>query len=210
MLKISGFIYYREMNNQQDVEIPLINNPIKKRFQSVIKNSFWQSIDDEHWSRWAWQQQNRVRTIAQLQNIINVAPHELSGFEETKNLFNMGISPYYASLMDVNNPLCPIRMQAVPCISELFISPEDLSDPLNEEEDMPVPGITHRYPDRVLLYTIHNCAVYCRFCTRKRKVATPSSASSKMILEGAFNYIEQHKSIRDVVISGGDPLYLFK
>ena len=97
-------------------------------------------------------------------------------------------------------------MQSVPSMSELYISPHDLEDPLGEEHDMPVEGLTHRYPDRVLLYTIHHCAMYCRFCTRKRKVADPSSASSKDILEKAFQYIDAHKEIRDVVISGGDPL----
>src|SRR3989344_9238021 len=121
-------------------------------------------------------------------------------------MFNMSITPYYASLMDPKNPDCPIRKQAVPKKGELSILSTDLEDPLAEERDMPVPGITHRYPDRVLFYTTHNCPVYCRHCTRKRKVADPSSAAATKQLEAGFEYIEKTKSIRDVVISGGDAL----
>jgi lysine 2,3-aminomutase len=94
----------------------------------------------------------------------------------------------------------------VPKSGELIIAPEDMEDPLAEERDMPVPGITHRYPDRVLFYTTHNCAMYCRHCTRKRKVADPDSAASTNQLEESLAYIERTKSIRDVIISGGDPL----
>jgi lysine 2,3-aminomutase len=96
----------------------------------------------------------------------------------------------------------------VPTLGELVFTPVDLEDPLAEERDMPVPGITHRYPDRVLFYTTHNCPVYCRHCTRKRKVADPTSAAAKQQIEGGLKYIEEHTEIRDIVISGGDPLSL--
>jgi lysine 2,3-aminomutase len=108
--------------------------------------------------------------------------------------------------MDPNDPNCPIRLQSVPKLGELTIREMDLEDPLAEERDMPVPGITHRYPDRVLFYTTHNCPVYCRHCTRKRKVADPSSSSANKQLEDGLAYIEKTKTIRDVVISGGDAL----
>jgi lysine 2,3-aminomutase len=121
-------------------------------------------------------------------------------------MFHMGITPYYAALMDPNDPNCPIRLQSVPQMGELNILPGDMEDPLAEERDMPVPGITHRYPDRVLFYTTHNCPVYCRHCTRKRKVSDPSSSAANKQLEESLAYIEKTKSIRDVVISGGDPL----
>ena len=120
----------------------------------------------------------------------------------------MGITPYYASLMDVDDPACPIRLQSVPQMGELDILSTDLEDPLAEERDMPVPGITHRYPDRVLFYTTHNCPVYCRHCTRKRKVADPSTMTAKEQIEVAIDYIAKTPSIRDIVISGGDPLSL--
>jgi lysine 2,3-aminomutase len=118
----------------------------------------------------------------------------------------MGITPYYASLIDPNDPNCPIRLQSVPKAGELSIRENDLEDPLGEEKDMPVPGITHRYPDRVLFYTTHNCPVYCRHCTRKRKVSDPSSSAANKQLEEGLAYIEAHKEVRDVIISGGDPL----
>jgi lysine 2,3-aminomutase len=108
--------------------------------------------------------------------------------------------------MDKDDPNCPIRLQSVPKAGELTILETDLEDPLAEERDMPVPGITHRYPDRVLFYTTHNCPVYCRHCTRKRKVADPSSSAANKQLEDGLAYIEAHKEVRDVVISGGDPL----
>jgi lysine 2,3-aminomutase len=120
----------------------------------------------------------------------------------------MGITPYYAALMDPDDPSCPIRLQSVPKMEETYVSAVDLEDPLAEERDMPTPGITHRYPDRVLFYTTHNCPVYCRHCTRKRKVADPTSAAAKRQIEDSLAYIEHHAEIRDVVISGGDPLSL--
>jgi lysine 2,3-aminomutase len=110
--------------------------------------------------------------------------------------------------MDPDDPSCPIRLQAVPKMEEAFVSAVDLEDPLAEERDMPTPGITHRYPDRVLFYTTHNCPVYCRHCTRKRKVADPTSAAAKRQIEESLAYIERHAEIRDVVVSGGDPLSL--
>jgi lysine 2,3-aminomutase len=110
--------------------------------------------------------------------------------------------------MDPEDPSCPIRLQSVPKMEETFVSAVDLEDPLAEERDMPTPGITHRYPDRVLFYTTHNCPVYCRHCTRKRKVADPTTAAAKRQIEDSLAYIEKHTEIRDVVISGGDPLSL--
>jgi lysine 2,3-aminomutase len=140
--------------------------------------------------------------------VIHTTKEEVLAVTRSASKFNMGITPYYAALMDPRDPDCPIRLQAVPKLRELQISSADLLDPLKEEKDMPVPGLTHRYPDRVLLYTTHNCPVYCRHCTRKRKVGDPSSATSRQNLESALEYIERHGEIRDVILSGGDPLSL--
>jgi lysine 2,3-aminomutase len=118
----------------------------------------------------------------------------------------MAVTPYYAALMDPTDPDCPIRLQSVPKMGELTNQEYELEDPLAEERDMPVPGITHRYPDRVLFYTTHHCPVFCRHCTRKRKVADPTSAAQKKQIEDGIEYIRKTPSIRDVVISGGDPL----
>ena len=165
-------------------------------------------IDTASWDDWRWQQRKRFRRIEQLDAFMRVSEGERQAFAKSDAMFHMGITPYYASLMDPDNPACPIRLQSVPQMGELDILPSDLEDPLGEEKDMPVPGITHRYPDRVLFYTTHNCPVYCRHCTRKRKVSNPSSMTDKDQIETALAYIEKHDEIRDIVVSGGDPLSL--
>jgi len=181
-------------------------NTVRDRFHSAPRPQIWADVPDKDWNNWIWQQQKRIKTMDQLEKVINVTQEERDAFAASHEQFNMGITPYYASLMDPNDPNCPIRLQAVPKSGELKILPMDMEDPLAEERDMPVPGITHRYPDRVLFYTTHNCPVYCRHCTRKRKVADPSSSAANKQLEDGLAYIEAHKEIRDVVISGGDPL----
>lgn len=165
-------------------------------------------IDAESWQDWRWQQRKRIRRLDQLETLLKLSDNERTAFEKSDAMFHMAITPYYASLMDVDDPNCPIRLQSVPQLGELDILPIDLEDPLGEERDMPVPGITHRYPDRVLFYTTHNCPVYCRHCTRKRKVSDPSSMADKEQIELALAYIEKHKEVRDIVVSGGDPLSL--
>jgi lysine 2,3-aminomutase len=172
-----------------------------------VENGFG-PIADSDWQDWRWQQRKRIRKIDQLDGIINVTDLEKEAFAKSDAMFHMGITPYYASLMDPDDPACPIRLQSVPQIGELDILSTDLEDPLGEEKDMPVPGITHRYPDRVLFYTTHNCPVYCRHCTRKRKVSDPSTMADKEQIELALAYIEKHTEIRDIVVSGGDPLSL--
>jgi lysine 2,3-aminomutase len=170
--------------------------------------SIWKAVPDAQWNDWHWQQRERVTTLAQLEPVIRVTPEERRAAVETESEFHMGITPYYAALMDPDDPCCPIRLQSVPTMGEMQIAPADLEDPLAEERDMPVRGITHRYPDRVLFYITHNCPVYCRHCTRKRKVADPTSAAAKKQIEDGLAYIAAHPEIRDVVVSGGDPLSL--
>ncbi len=184
----------------------ITKNTVRDRFKSAPRPEIWKDADPKDWNNWVWQQQKRLKSMDQLEKVIQVAPEEREAFAQSHEMFNMGITPYYASLIDPNDPNCPIRLQSVPKPGELIILPTDLEDPLAEERDMPVPGITHRYPDRVLFYTTHNCPVYCRHCTRKRKVSDPSSSAANKQLEESLAYIESHKEIRDVVISGGDPL----
>ena len=178
---------------------------ILNRFPKADR-SIWADAEEKDWNNWIWQQQQRVKNLEQLGKVIKLTDDERKAYDGSVEMFNMSITPYYASLMDPEDPNCPIRLQAVPKMGELYITQNDLEDPLGEEKDMPVPGITHRYPDRVLFYTTHNCAMYCRFCTRKRKVSDPSSAAQKQQLDAGLEYIRNHKEIRDVVISGGDPL----
>jgi lysine 2,3-aminomutase len=170
--------------------------------------SIWSGAPDALWNDWHWQQRERVTRLDQLEKVIRLSDDERRAVVETDAEFHMGITPYYAALMDPDDPHCPIRLQSVPVMGELNIAPADLEDPLAEERDMPVPGITHRYPDRVLFYTTHNCPVYCRHCTRKRKVSDPTSTAAKRQIEDSLAYIASHPEIRDVVVSGGDPLSL--
>lgn len=181
-------------------------NTVRDRFVEFERPAIWKETPDSDWNNWIWQQQKRIKSMDQLERVVEVDPEEREAFERSHEMFNMGITPYYASLMDPKDPNCPIRIQSVPKMGELKILPTEYEDPLAEERDMPVPSITHRYPDRVLFYTTHNCPVYCRHCTRKRKVSDPSSATANKQLEDGLAYIEQHKEVRDVVISGGDPL----
>lgn len=181
-------------------------NNVRDRFISHPRPEIWKDVPEKDWNNWVWQQQKRIKSMDVLEKVIEVTDEERAAFAQSHEMFNMGITPYYASLIDPKDPNCPIRLQSVPKQGELFISPVDLEDPLGEERDMPVPGITHRYPDRVLFYTTHNCPVYCRHCTRKRKVSDPSSSAANKQLEEGLAYIAAHKEIRDVVISGGDPL----
>ncbi len=168
----------------------------------------WRDVPDAQWNDWHWQQQKRITRLEQLEEVVRVTPEERRATGETASEFHMGITPYYAALMDPDDPRCPIRLQSVPTLGERVVLPMDLEDPLAEERDMPVPGITHRYPDRALLYTTHNCPVYCRHCTRKRKVSDPTTAAAKRQIDAAIDYVARTPAIRDVVISGGDPLSL--
>ncbi|MDR3605805.1 MAG: KamA family radical SAM protein [Oligoflexia bacterium] len=181
-------------------------NNIRDRFVSHPRPALWKDTDSKDWNNWIWQQQKRIKSMDVLEKVIHVTDEERQAFAASHEQFNMGITPYYASLIDPNDPNCPIRLQSVPKMGELTILDTEMEDPLAEESNMPVPGITHRYPDRVLFYTTHNCPVYCRHCTRKRKVSDPSSSAANQQLEDGLAYIERTKQIRDVVISGGDAL----
>ncbi len=122
--------------------------------------------------------------------------------------FKVGVTPYYASLIDARDLACPVRRQAIPSTLELVTSREEREDPLAEDAHSPVPALTHRYPDRALLYTTHDCPMYCRHCNRRRKVGDPASAPRTRDLDAAIAYLEAHREIRDVLVSGGDPLTL--
>jgi len=202
VLKINGLEKKPKVGFDPKKEITIGNNS----FKIGGRKSIWKDIPDHQWNSWIWQQQNRVRSLETLDKIINLTAEEKEAYEKSSEMFNMAITPYYASLMKRDDPNCPIRLQSVPKMGELTIGEDEMEDPLAEDRDMPVPGITHRYPDRVLFYTTHHCPVYCRHCTRKRKVADPSSAAQKKQLEGGLEYIRKNPQIRDVVISGGDPL----
>ncbi len=173
-----------------------------------VRPARWADISPAQWGDWAWQQRHRLRSAEEVGQVVNLTPEERRAFEQGARQFRVAITPHYAALIDPDDPRCPVRQQAVPQPGELEVYPFELEDPLAEEAHMPVPGITHRYPDRVLFYVSHNCPVYCRHCTRKRKVSDPTTAASKGQLEQGLDYIRRTPTARDVIISGGDPLTL--
>lgn len=164
------------------------------------------TVSENDWNDWRWQFRNRITTAEQLEKIINLSQEEKENITECLRTFRMAITPYYASLMSATDKNCPIRRQAVPAIEETTVLDCDMEDPLNEEESSPVPCIVHRYPDRVLFLVTHQCSMYCRHCTRRRVVGEEDQVISGEELSNALEYIRSNKNIRDVLISGGDPL----
>jgi lysine 2,3-aminomutase len=160
----------------------------------------------EEWLDWKWQIRNRITNVKELEKIIHLSEKEKQDISYCLNIFRMAITPYYASLMSPADPKCPIRMQAVPTINETHVLPCEMLDPLDEERDSPVPNIVHRYPDRVLFLVTHTCAMYCRHCTRRRTVGEEDRFITQSEIETAVSYIAKTPQIRDVLISGGDPL----
>lgn len=163
---------------------------------------------DEQWNDWRWQVRNRIETLEQLESLMTLTDKEKEGIKKSLETIRMGITPYYLSIMDPNNPKCPVRMQAVPSINELYKSAADQLDPLHEDGDSPVPGLTHRYPDRVLLLVTDMCSMYCRHCTRRRFAGQTDHALPMERIEKAIEYIRNTPQVRDVLLSGGDPLLL--
>jgi len=168
----------------------------------------WKDVPESDWYNYKWQLANVIKDIDALKKIVLLTTQEQKDVAACLKKFTMSITPYYAALMDKSDPSCPVRLQAIPRIMELNDDPSDLADPLHEDVDSPVPGLTHRYPDRVLLLVTNICSMNCRHCTRRRLVGHTDVHMPKENLEKAFKYIEEHEEVRDVLISGGDPLVL--
>ncbi len=160
------------------------------------------------WQDWRWQFSHRITGVDGLEKILPLTEVEKGDIAKCLQRFRMAITPYYASLIKSASPTDPIRMQCVPSIREMDFDGNGLCDPLNEEGDSPVPHIVHRYPDRVLFLVTLKCSMYCRHCTRRRKVGEEDRIISEAGLRGAVAYIRSHPEIRDVLISGGDPLVM--
>lgn len=166
------------------------------------------NVSDEQWNDWKWQVRNRIETVEDLKKYINLTEEEEEGIRECLKTLRMSITPYYLSIMDPDNPHDPVRLQAIPNIVETHKSDADLDDPLHEDGDSPVPGLTHRYPDRALLLITDQCSMYCRHCTRRRFAGQNDGAMPTDQVDKAIDYIAQTPQIRDVVISGGDSLLM--
>lgn len=169
---------------------------------------FFPDVTDEEWNDWHWQVKNRIETLDELKKHLQLTQDEEEGVRESLKTLRMAITPYYLSLIDTENLNGPIRKQSIPTIKELHVSPSDLNDPLHEDSDSPVPGLTHRYPDRVLFLITDMCAMYCRHCTRRRFAGQKDGASPKNRIDQGIEYIANTPQIRDVLLSGGDALLM--
>lgn len=158
------------------------------------------------WNDAKWQLRNRVESLTELESHLNLTQEERAGVLLAGNKLAMSITPHFFNLIDRDNPDCPIRRQVIPRIEEAWNAPEELSDPCGEDSHMPVPGLVHRYPDRVLFLVTDRCASYCRYCTRSRVVSGVGEQHLETQWEPAFKYLQEHTEIRDVLLSGGDPL----
>lgn len=164
-------------------------------------------VADRDWTDWRWQLRHMLTSAEELARLIELSPEEQRGLAESRHLFRVGITPYYASLMDPVRPSCPIRRQAIPSPRELEIRDAELRDPLGEDHHNPVPCVVHKYPDRALFLVVDRCAIYCRHCNRRRLVGGDDPPTSAEIEQG-LAYIARTPRIRDVLISGGDPFLL--
>jgi lysine 2,3-aminomutase len=164
-------------------------------------------VPDRDWNDWRWQLRHMLTTADELAQVIDLAPDERAGLATAERLFRVGVTPYYASLMDPAHPSCPIRLQAIPRPAELDIRDEELRDPLGEDSHNPVPAVVHKYPDRCLFLVVDRCAIYCRHCNRRRLVGGDDPPTTAEIEQG-LDYIACTPRIRDVLVSGGDPLLL--
>lgn len=167
----------------------------------------WDAVLSEEWDNWKWQMSHRLNSLDEFEAFVQLSPSEKTALG-TRGLFRVDVTPYFARLIDPDDPNCPIRRQVLPTEQELLADPVTMTDSLNEDGHSPVPGLVHRYPDRALMLVTTQCASYCRFCTRSRIVGDPQANFSKADFEQQIAYIQRTPQIRDVLLSGGDPLVL--
>jgi lysine 2,3-aminomutase len=179
-----------------------------KKFRPVDRGA-WEEVPDTDWNDWRWQLKNRVTTLEQLrEDLPNLSEGEIDGARLANTKLAMAVTPHYFNLIDPENTECPIRQQVVPQIEETHAASWEMSDPCGEDQHSPVPGLVHRYPDRVLFLVTDRCAAYCRYCTRSRLVSNATGYDFRPNFEEQLDYIRQTPSVRDVLLSGGDPLLL--
>ncbi len=169
---------------------------------------YWPEVSPEDWGDWKWQLRNRITTLPQLERHLRLSKEERAGVLLSGNKLALAVTPHFFNLIEPENPDCPIRRQVIPRIEETWINAQEMSDPCGEDSHMPVPGLVHRYPDRVLFLVTDRCASYCRYCTRSRVVSGVGEQELHTEFEEAFRYLEEHTEVRDVLLSGGDALLL--
>jgi len=192
-------------NQKLLTESQIISRPVRKSldYQQI---SLYKDVNPLDWEDWHWQMKHRVTKLEQINQIVKLTSEEEEGIKNARGRMAMAITPYWATLMDGDDPSCPIRRQAIPEVYEFQIGPHEMVDPCGEDTDSPAPHLVHRYPDRVLLLSTEQCAMYCRHCTRRRLVGDEANSDTNANRwDAALDYIRSNKKIRDVLISGGDP-----
>jgi lysine 2,3-aminomutase len=188
-------------------EPPGTNRYPEVALSATPRAAVWADVPDGDWNSWRWQLSHRLNSLEELSTIIHLTPDEITGIS-AKDRFRLDITPYFASLIDPDDPNCPIRRQVIPTARELDGFDSMMADSLAEDAHSPVPGLVHRYPDRVLMLVTTQCASYCRYCTRARIVGDPGAQFARTDYDHQIDYIASHPEIRDVLLSGGDPLVL--
>jgi lysine 2,3-aminomutase len=198
------------VENQKTKQEAIFPARTTKRSRDHQQIPLYKDVNPLDWEDWRWQIKNRICTKDILSQIINLTPNEEKGIDKARGRLSMAITPYWGTLLDPEDENCPIRRQAVPVAQEFIVSPHEMTDPCAEDRDSPAPHLVHRYPDRVLLLSTEQCAMYCRHCTRRRLVGDheEKEASPAHKFDEAIEYIKSNRKIRDVLISGGDPLIL--
>jgi lysine 2,3-aminomutase len=182
------------------------NFPVCHRRKFI--QTYYPDITNQQWNDWQWQIANRVRNLAQLEKFLVLGADEQASLEGLQTGLPLAVTPYYMSLLVGRSADHPLRRTVIPTINEFVRMPDEADDPLGEDDQSPVPGLVHRYPDRVLFLALDFCSTYCRYCTRSRVVGHGRLFFNRRRLENALEYIRRTPSIRDVLISGGDPLTL--
>lgn len=181
-------------------------SPYSKLFHSAGRG-LWREVAGADWNDWRWQLKHRVTTLDQLQRLMpTLTPEETAGTQLADHKLALAITPYFFNLIDPADEHCPIRRQVIPRVEETHIASWETSDPCGEDSHSPVPGLVHRYPDRVLFLVTDRCAAYCRYCTRSRLVSNASGYDFHPNFDQQIDYIQRHSEVRDVLLSGGDPL----
>ncbi len=184
------------------------SRPVSNPKATAFRRTFFPTATEKEWNDWQWQIRHRIRHVDQLERMIRLSDAERTAIQKSQTKLPMGITPYFMSLLAKDDPCDPLRRTVVPTAAEFITAADEAEDPLGEESMSPVPGLVHRYPDRVLLLVLDFCSTYCRYCTRSRVVGHGAIYPSRSRLERAIEYIRATPAVRDVLISGGDPLTL--
>ena len=196
-----------DTSSVQGKEPPSAHQPDSlKEFKSAGRG-FWRDVPERDWNDWHWQLQHRVTRLDQLERLLpTLSPEEIAGTRLANHKLAVAITPYFFNLIDPTDENCPVRRQVIPRVEETRTAPWEMSDPCGEDAHSPVPGLVHRYPDRVLFLVTDRCAAYCRYCTRSRLVSNAAGYDFHPQFDQQIDYIRQHPEVRDVLLSGGDPL----